>query len=321
MYTWLYQMSLPITYPQKRASGELLQANCFMTVKLFSSNPVYFLPYSCYYSGMRLLLYLLLLASLCSCATSPTGRSQLMLVSPEQAISASRQAYVQTLQPLAKEGRIDSDPQMASRVRHITGRIIAQAIAIYPHTQRWDWSVKVIDDPKMVNAWCMAGGKMAVYSGLLRKVNPTDDELAQVLAHEVSHALANHTAERMSVAMASQLGVMGIGMATAGSKYGGAALSGSALAAAVAIQLPNSRTSESEADLIGIELAARAGYNPYAAATLWQKMERVGSKAPVEFLSTHPSPGNRQATLRNLAPRYMGLYKQPGYRPVYQFRE
>jgi predicted Zn-dependent protease len=167
----------------------------------------------------------------------------------------------------------------------------------------------------------MAGGKMAIYTGLIEKIQPTDDELAQVLAHEISHALANHTAERMSVAMASQLGVVGIGLATANSDYGRAALGGSALAAMLAIQLPNSRTAESEADLMGLELASRAGYNPNAAATLWQKMEQSGSSGPPEFLSTHPAPGNRQSTLRNLAPRYMGLYLDRSYRPVYQFRD
>ncbi len=254
------------------------------------------------------------------CATSPTGRSQLMLVSPDEAISASRQAYLQTLQPLAREGKIDSDPRVAERVRWITGRIIGQAIGLYPNTANWDWSIKVIDDPTVVNAWCMAGGKMAIYTGLINKVKPTDDELAQVLAHEISHALANHTAERMSMAMASQLGIMTVGMATSGSRYGGAALTGSALAAALAIQLPNSRTAETEADVMGMELAARAGFNPYAAATLWQKMEKVGGKGPVEFLSTHPAPVNRQIALKKMAPRYMYLYQQTGVRPVYQFR-
>ena len=243
-----------------------------------------------------------------------------MLVSPEEAITASRQAYLQTLQPLAKEGKIDSNRQVTERVRYITGRLIAQAIGLYPATADWGWSVKVIDDPAVVNAWCMAGGKMAIYTGLLNKVQPTDDELAQVMAHEISHALANHTAERMSVALASQLGVMTVGMATANSRYGGAALSGTALAAALAVQLPNSRTAETEADVMGIELAARAGYNPYAAASLWKKMEKVGGKGPVEFLSTHPAPVNRQSALTNLAPKYMDLYLQTGTRPVYRFR-
>lgn len=275
----------------------------------------------CYSDAMKYFINLIIIALLLSgCATSPTGRSQLMLVSPEQAIVASREAYVQTLQPLAKEGKIDSDPVVSDRVQTITGRIIYQAIERYPHTRDWDWSIKVIDDPEMVNAWCMAGGRMAIYTGLLNKVDPTDDELAQVLAHEISHALANHTAERMSVAMASQLGVMGIGLATRNTGYGGAALTGSALAAALAVQLPNSRTSEEEADIMGLELAARAGYDPRAAATLWQKMEKAGGSGPAEFLSTHPSPGNRQNTLKLAAPEYMVLYLDPQTRPVYQFK-
>ncbi|MCG6931979.1 MAG: M48 family metallopeptidase [Desulfofustis sp.] len=269
---------------------------------------------------MRRLCALILLVFLTGCATSPTGRHQLMLMSPEQAIVASSKAYAQTMQPLVKEGKVDSNPATAARVREITGRIIAQAIELYPYTKSWDWSIKVIDDPETVNAWCMAGGKMAIYTGLIDKVKPTDDELAQVLAHEISHALANHTAERMSMAMATQLGILGVGIASRNSDNRGAILTGSALAAMLAIQLPNSRSAETEADAMGLELAARAGYNPNAAATLWEKMEKVGSSSPAEFLSTHPSPGNRQATLRALAPRYMGLYQDPRVRPVYQFK-
>ncbi len=271
---------------------------------------------------MKYFLNLLILALILGgCATSPTGRSQLMLVSPEQAIVGSREAYTQTIQPLEKKGKINSNPVVADRVETITGRIIYQAIELYPHTRNWDWSIKVIDDPEMINAWCMAGGKMAIYTGLLDKVDPTDDELAQVLAHEISHALANHTAERMSVAMASQLGIMGIGIATRNNDYGRAALTGSALAAALAIQLPNSRSSETEADMMGLELAARAGYDPRAAATLWQKMEKAGGSGPAEFLSTHPSPGNRQNSLKMAAPEYMVLYLDPKPRPVYQFKD
>ncbi len=269
---------------------------------------------------MKYFLSIITLLLIFGCATSPTGRNQLMLVSPDQAIRDSAQAYQHTLAPLTREGKVDSNPVVTERVKLITGRIIYQAIQGYPHSKSWDWSIKVIDDPEMVNAWCMAGGKMAIYTGLLNKVKPTDDELAQVLAHEISHALANHTAERMSIAMASQLGVLGIGIATRNSDYGRAALSGSALAAMLAIRLPNSRTSEMEADLMGLELAARAGYNPEAAATLWQKMETAGGSGPAEFLSTHPSPGNRQNTLKNAAPQYMELYRDPRYRPVYQFR-
>lgn len=260
---------------------------------------------------------LLLVVSVTACTSSPTGRSQLMLVSPEQAIIASKQAYTQKLKPLDDKGKIDKDPAVTKRVKLITGRLISQAIEQYPHTRSWEWSVKVIDDPETVNAWCMAGGKMAIYSGLLNKVKPTDDELAQVMGHEIAHALANHTAEQMSVAMASQLGIVALSVAVNDSDYGGAALTGAALAATVAVQMPNSRTAELEADRMGIELAARAGYNPNAAATLWQKMASVGGSNPPEFLSTHPAPGNRQQTLRQLAPQMMPYYQQKKARPVY----
>ncbi len=262
----------------------------------------------------------LVLLLLTACATSPTGRSQLMLVSPEQAIRASREAYVQTLTPLQKEGKVDSNQATATRVRQITGRIISQAIILFPSSRSWDWSVKVIDEPETVNAWCMAGGKMAVYTGLLKKVKPTDDELAQVMGHEISHALANHTAEKMSVAMASQMGMLGVAMIAQDSDYAGLAMSGSALAASMAITLPNSRSAESEADIMGIELAARAGYDPRAAATLWDKMGKVGGASQPEFLSTHPSPSNRQAELRKLAEKMMPYYLQQTPRPVYPLR-
>ncbi len=263
------------------------------------------------------LLLALLSFTLIACTTSPTGRSQFMLVSPEQAISASKEAYVKTLKPLDDKGKIDNDPIVTKRVKLITGRIISQAIKQYPHTRNWQWSVKVIDDPETVNAWCMAGGKMAIYTGLINKVKPTDDELAQVMGHEISHALANHTAEKMSTQLATQIGMVALSVAVTDNDYSAVALSGAALAASMAIELPNSRTAEREADLMGIELAARAGYNPNAAATLWQKMAKVGGATPPEFFSTHPAPGNRQQTLRELAPKMMPYYKADIVRPVY----
>lgn len=252
-----------------------------------------------------------------ACATSPTGRSQLMLVSPESAIASSKQAYVQTLQPLQKEGKVDSNPVTSKRVRNITGRIIAQTILLYPYTANWEWSVKVIDAPDTINAWCMAGGKMAVYTGIIEKLNITDDELAQVMGHEISHAVANHSAEQMSVAMASQVGLLGLAMATSDSDNQGAIMSGSVLAAKLAISLPNSRTAENEADAMGIKLAALAGYNPRAAAILWQKMGAEGGSGPPEFLSTHPAPGNRQAKLTRMAEQMMPYYLEDRPRPMY----
>jgi predicted Zn-dependent protease len=258
---------------------------------------------------------LLIALLLVSCATSPTGRRQLMIVSEESAIASSKQAYAEMLKPYAEQGKLDNDPALKERVYRITGRLIAQAIEIRPETKDWEWRIKIIDDPETVNAWAMAGGKMALYTGLVNKLNATDDELAQVLGHEIAHALAKHSAEKMSVAMASTIGVVAVGIA---SDNKGWALTGASLAAALAVNMPNSRRAESEADEIGIELAAKAGYDPRAAITLWQKMANVGGQGPPEFLSTHPSPENREKELTEMVPRMMPYYEQKGERPSYK---
>jgi predicted Zn-dependent protease len=263
------------------------------------------------------LLALALALVVTACATSPTGRKQLMLVSEDQAISASRQAYAQEIGKYQKEGKLVTDPRLLNRVEVITERLVAQAVKMRPDSAKWQWSVQVIDDPKTVNAWCMAGGRMAVYTGLIMKVDPTDDELAQVMGHEIAHALANHTAERMSVALASNAGILAAGVL---SDNPGRSMALAAAAAQVAVQLPNSRASESEADQIGIELAAKAGYDPRAAITLWQKMSKVGGGAPPQFLSTHPSDETRQERLGKLAPKMMPYYQAGGARPTHPVR-
>lgn len=268
----------------------------------------------------RLLVFATVALILVGCATNPvTGRKQFIMVSESEAIAASKQAYAAELAPLAKQGKVDNNPAMTKRVHEITSRLIAQAIKYRPETAKWEWSVKVIDDPNTVNAFCMAGGKMAIYSGLITKLNASDDEIANVMGHEIGHALSNHTAEKMSVAMASQLGAAAVG-AAAGSRYGGVAMSGAAMAAAVAVQLPNSRTAESEADRIGIELAARAGYNPNAAVSLWQKMAKAGGASTPEFLSTHPAPATRIRELQALAPQMYPYYQDKTPRPAYPLR-
>ena len=250
----------------------------------------------------------LLAIALTACAVSPTGRRQLALVSEDSAIAASDEAYAMQIGELRKEGKIvPESSRVTQRVEGITERLVAQATLKRPETADWDWSMEVIDDPDVVNAWCMAGGRMAVYTGLIQKLDPTDDELAQVLAHEISHALANHTAERMSVALATNVGVVLAGVLSDDAQK---TMSQAALAAALAIQLPNSRAAESEADEIGIELAAKAGYNPNAAISLWEKMGKVGGGGPPQFLSTHPSPANRQERLAELAPQMMAYYEQ-----------
>lgn len=263
----------------------------------------------------RALVVALIALLIAACATSPTGRKQLMLVSENEAIVQSKQAYVATVRDYQDKGQLSRDAALVRRVEAITGRLIAQAIKLRPDSADWEWSVVVVDEPDTVNAWCMAGGRMAIYTGLIEQVNPTDDELAQVMGHEIGHALANHTAEKMSVQMASMLGVAVIGIAADNHV---AALSGASLAAVYAINRPNSRTAEREADEIGIELAARAGYDPAAAPTLWQKMAAVGGEAPPQWMSTHPNPENRQRTLAELVPEMQQYYQPDAQHPVYE---
>jgi predicted Zn-dependent protease len=263
---------------------------------------------------------LLSTALLAGCAQNQlTGREQFLLVSESQALSGSASAYAEMIGQLDKKKKIETGTPRVEKVREITERLIAQAVRLRPETAKWNWDVQVIDEPKTVNAFCMAGGKMAIYTGMWEQLKASDEEVAQVMGHEISHALANHTQERMSVAMATTIATQVAAIAIASSTdspAAGLAVSGVALAAAVAIQLPNSRESEAEADQIGIELAARAGYDPAAAATLWEKMGRLdGGKAPPEFLSTHPSPQNRAARLRELGARLQPAYAAAKGRP------
>jgi predicted Zn-dependent protease len=250
---------------------------------------------------------------LTACTTSPTGRSQFIMISEESAIAQSAQAYAQVMDGYAKKGQLSHDQALIERVNRVTGRLIYEAIIMRPDTRDWKWSMKVIDDPETVNAWSMAGGRMALYTGLVEKIKPTDDELAQVLAHEISHALAKHTAEKMSVALATSLGVLAVGVATDNSNIA----TGASAAALVAVTLPNSRVAESEADEIGVELAARAGYSPHAAVTLWQKMSKESGGSSFDFLSTHPSSGKRIDRLSEMVTRMMPYYEEQKPHPVY----
>lgn len=227
-----------------------------------------------------------------------------MLISPEAAIVQSESAYLSTVKQLDKEEKLVSDPLIMARVARITGRLVTVAEERYPQSTDWKWSVAIIDDPETVNAWCMAGGRMAVYTGLFEKLKLTDDEFAQIMGHEISHALANHTAERMSRAIATSVGLVAVGAASDNNL----AVAGAGVAAKLALELPNSRTAETEADQLGMMLATQAGFDPEAAVTLWQKMaDHGGNERPPEFLSTHPAPDNRQAKLQRMVPTMLRI--------------
>jgi predicted Zn-dependent protease len=238
------------------------------------------------------------------CETNPvTGRTQVMIVSEDQAQSASAQAYAKTVSQARSLRKLDTSSARTARVQQITSRLVAQAVKIVPDSASWQWQVHVLEDPN-VNAWCMPGGKMAVYTGLIDKLNPSDAELAQVMAHEISHALLQHGRERMSRAVATNAAL------TIGSIASGVNLSGLENVAMVALELPNSRTAETEADRLGIEIAARAGYDPNAAISLWQKMAKLsGGGSGPEWLSTHPSDETRISNLKQMVPKVMPFYQ------------
>jgi len=254
--------------------------------------------------------------ALAGCQANPiTGRSQLMIVPESLAVSESAAAYSQMMGQLGQKKQIEADSARAHKVRDITDRLVAQAIKLRPDSAGWNWEVQVINDPKTVNAFCMAGGKMAIYTGMWDKLNASDEEIAMVMGHEISHALAGHTQERMSVAMTSSVVAQAAAIALSSSESTrGLAMTGTQLAAVYAVQLPNSRTSESEADAIGLEIAARAGYDPRAAVTLWDKMGKLGCSPP-EFLSTHPSPENRATRLKELGAKVQPYYLEAKANP------
>jgi predicted Zn-dependent protease len=253
---------------------------------------------------LKLIVIILLAASLAACKANPvSGRKQLVLVSEEQAQASSAQAYANTVDEATKAGNMSTDAALNNRIKRITDRLIAEAKLMYPPSKDWKWSVIVLDEPKL-NAWCMPGGKMAIYTGIIEKLALTDDEIAQIMGHEIAHALLGHGRERMSRAMAMQGGML------LGSVVAGRDLTGLAPVADIALTLPNSRTGESEADRYGVELAARAGYDPRAAVRLWEKMAKASNNGMPEFLSTHPSPDNRMEELNALVPKMMPIYEK-----------
>ena len=169
----------------------------------------------------------------------------------------------------------------------------------------WAWEVNVINSGE-VNAWCMPGGKIAVYSGLIQKLNATDDEIAAVMGHEIAHALREHARERASQQMNASVAATGLGIALGGGQ-GTMDLAG--LVTNLTYNLPNSRLHETEADRIGVELSARAGFDPRAAVSLWQKMQKVAGGSGPQWLSTHPSSDTRIRDLTDYAARVMPLFE------------
>jgi predicted Zn-dependent protease len=232
-------------------------------------------------------------------------RQQRMMVSAEEVQKSSTQAYAQMMAEAKKKGVLDRDAAQVQRVRGIVNRLVPQTTVFRPEAQKWPWEVHVISIDE-ANAWCMPGGKMAIYSGLIQKLNLTDDEIAAVMGHEIAHALREHARERISRQMGTQMAV-GIAGALFGIGELGQGLGN--MVADVTLNLPNSRLHETEADRIGVELAARAGYDPRAAIRLWEKMAKGSNGGqPPKWLSTHPSHEDRLADLKVYSDKVMPLY-------------
>ena len=232
-------------------------------------------------------------------------RQQRFLISANEVNKAATLAYQEEMKKAAAKNALNRDAAQVARVRGIAQRLAAASRAFRADAPSWAWEVNVIAADE-VNAWCMPGGKMAVYTGLLNRIKPTDDELAAVMGHEIAHALREHGRERASEA-AVQQGLIAVGGALLG--VGDAGMQLAAIVADVTLTLPHSRAHEVEADRIGVELAARAGYDPRAAVTLWQKMAQAGGAGPPQFLSTHPAPANRIRDLQEYSAKVMPLYQ------------
>jgi len=245
------------------------------------------------------------------CATTTQGgavgadRSQLLLISSAELEQMAAKSYAQLTTQAARKNALNADPAMTARVRGIANRLIAQTKIFRPDAAKWRWEVNVIQSNQL-NAFCMPGGKIAVYSGLIQQLKLTDDEIAVVIGHEIAHALREHSREQVSQAMAAQAAI-GIGAALLGVQGAGdvASMGYQALGAT-----KFSRTHESEADRIGLELTARAGFDPRAGVTLWRKMLAAEKGSSFELLSSHPSGQSRIQEIESLLPVVMPLYEQ-----------
>ena len=207
-------------------------------------------------------------------------------------------------QAAAKKALAPDDHPQARRLRQIAARLIPQAGRFNSRAQQWQWEVVLIGSPQ-VNAFCMPGGKIAVFSGLLLGLQLSDDEAAMVMGHEIAHALREHARERLAKTELTRLGANLLGEFVGRGKYTGLFDMGGQL-----MTLKFSRDDETEADTVGLELAARAGYDPRAGISLWKKMMAASKGAPPQWLSTHPSGSNRINEIERHLPEVMPLYEK-----------
>jgi predicted Zn-dependent protease len=263
-----------------------------------------------YLSNATLIGLLLLIVG---CATVPvTGRKSLNILPDSELLSMSLQQYNDVL----KKSKLSNDPAKVQMVKRVGERIASATEQFFTEKgmeseiKNYKWEFSLIEDDKVANAWCMPGGKVAVYTGIL-PITQNDTGLAVVMGHEISHAIAKHGNERMSQGMLAQLGAVGLSAAL--STHPGATseifMAAYGLGANVGVLLPYSRIQESEADHIGLILMAKAGYDPREAVPFWKRMNEKGGSRPPEFLSTHPAPETRIKDIEAEIPEAMKYYK------------
>lgn len=245
------------------------------------------------------------LSSTTSAGSVGANRNQLLLVSEEEMQQSANESYAQVLAEAKAAGVLNKNPATTDRVRNIANKLIAQVGVFRTDALSWDWQVNVITD-ETVNAWCMPGGKIVVYTGIIDSLKLTDGELAAVMGHEISHALKEHSREQASQDALKNIGIFAVSQIAGLGDLGTAAL---ALAAQYTISLPFSRSHETEADHMGTELMARAGYNPYEAVNIWKKMSELSGASVPEIMSTHPSHETRIKDLQSTAAKVYPLYE------------
>ena len=234
-------------------------------------------------------------------------RTQFMMISAAQIDRISASSFEQQAKAAQKKNILIASGPQYERLKTIANRLIPQTAVFRDDTHAWNWGLQLIDSP-MVNATCAPGGRITFYSGIINKLNLTDNEIAAIMGHEIAHAVREHGRERVSQALAQNV-FSNVALATAGPGSAKSIDAANQIMQYVLV-LPNSRQNEKEADAIGLEITARGGYDPRAAITLWEKMSKESKgKNPPEFLSTHPSNQNRIKELSALMPRVMPLYE------------
>jgi len=269
---------------------------------------------------MRLLLAVL--AFFCASAFSQqketegveVQKSRLLLLPASTVERSAAQQYGQLMRAAAQKNLLNNDKAQLERLRAIARELIPHARRFNANAVKWQWEVNLVTS-KSVNAFCMPGGKIAFFTGIIDALRLTDDEIATIMGHEIGHALLEHGRARMSEQVLKSVGVS---MAAAMLNLGQVSTELLSQAANLAVSLPYARRQESDADLVGLELAARAGHDPRAAVAVWQKMSALsqagaksGAGQPPQFFSTHPSNANRIREIEANLPRVLPLYRKP----------